>query len=47
MDQIKENMRWEGHMVCTGEDRKVYEVLVGQPEGKKPLRSPRYRWEGG
>jgi hypothetical protein len=30
-----------------GEDRKVYNVLVGKPEGKKPLRRLRHRWEDG
>jgi hypothetical protein len=28
-----------------GEDRGVYRVLMGKPEGKKPLRRPRRRWE--
>jgi hypothetical protein len=28
-----------------GEERKVYKVLVGNPEGKKPLGRPRRRWE--
>jgi hypothetical protein len=30
-----------------GEDRKVYKVLVGKPEGKRPLGKPRRRWEDG
>jgi hypothetical protein len=30
-----------------GEERKVYKVLVGKPEGKKPLGTPRRRWEDG
>jgi hypothetical protein len=30
-----------------GEERKVYRVLVGKPEGKRPLRRPRRRWEDG
>jgi hypothetical protein len=29
------------------EERKVYEVLVGKPEGKRPLERPRRRWEDG
>jgi hypothetical protein len=29
------------------EDRKVYKVLVGKPEAKKPLGRPRRRWENG
>jgi hypothetical protein len=28
-----------------GERRGVYRVLVGKPEGKRPLERPRYRWE--
>jgi hypothetical protein len=30
-----------------GEDRKLYKVLVGKPEGKRPLGRPRRRWEDG
>jgi hypothetical protein len=30
-----------------GEERKVYKVLVGRPEGKRPLGRPRNRWEDG
>jgi hypothetical protein len=30
-----------------GEERKVYKVLVGKPEGKSPLGRPRRRWENG
>jgi hypothetical protein len=30
-----------------GEERKVYKVLVGKPEGKRLLRRPRRRWENG
>jgi hypothetical protein len=30
-------MRWAGHVACMGEERKVYKVLVGKPEGKRPL----------
>jgi hypothetical protein len=30
-----------------GEERKVYKVLVGKLEGKRPLGSPRCRWEDG
>jgi hypothetical protein len=28
-----------------GEERQVYKVLVGKPEGKRPLRRPRHRWD--
>jgi hypothetical protein len=30
-----------------GEERKMYRVLVGKPEGKRPLGKPRHRWEDG
>jgi hypothetical protein len=30
-----------------GEERKLYKVLLGKPEGKRPLRQPRHRWEDG
>jgi hypothetical protein len=44
--QIKSRrMRWTGHVARMGEDRKVYKVLVGKPEGKGPLGRPRRRWE--
>jgi hypothetical protein len=38
-------MRWAGHVARMGQGRGVYRVLVGKPEGKKPLRRPRRRWE--
>jgi hypothetical protein len=38
-------MRWAGHMARMGEGRGAYRVLVGRPEGKRPLRRPRGRWE--
>ena len=38
-------MRWAGHVARMGEWRGVYRVLVGKPEGKRPLRRPRHRWE--
>jgi hypothetical protein len=28
-----------------GEETKVYKVLMGKPEGKRPLERPRHRWE--
>jgi hypothetical protein len=31
-----------GHVACMGEGRCVYRVLVGMPEGKRPLRMPRH-----
>jgi len=39
-------MRWAGHVARMGEDRGVQRVLVGKPEGKRPLGRPRCRWEG-
>jgi len=36
-------MRWAGHVVRVGEERRVYSVLVGKPGGKRPLRRPRRR----
>jgi hypothetical protein len=30
-----------------GDERKVYRVSVGKPEGKRPLGRPRRRWEDG
>ena len=37
-------MRWAGHVARMGEERGVYRVLVGKPEGKRPLGSPRHGW---
>jgi hypothetical protein len=38
-------MRWAGHVVRMGVGRGVYRVLVGIPEGRRPLGRPRHRWE--
>ena len=38
-------MRWEGHLGHVGDRRGVYRVLLGKPEGKRPLGRPRRRWE--
>ena len=38
-------MRWAGHVARMGEGRGVHRVLVGKPEGKRPLGRPRQRWE--
>jgi hypothetical protein len=38
-------MRWTGHVARMGERRGVYRVLVGRPEGKRPLGRPSHRWE--
>jgi hypothetical protein len=38
-------IRWAGHVARMGEDRGVHRVLVGKPEGKRPLGRPRRTWE--
>jgi hypothetical protein len=38
-------MRWAWHVAWMVEGRGVYKVLVGKPEGKRPLGIPRCRWE--
>jgi hypothetical protein len=38
-------MRWAGHVEQMGEEKGVHRVLVGKPEGKRPLARPRHRWE--
>jgi hypothetical protein len=46
--QIKSRrMGWAGHVARMGERRNVYRVLVGKPEGKRPLERPRRRWDNG
>ena len=37
-------MRWAGHVARMGEERGAYRVLVGKPEGMRPLVRPRRRW---
>ena len=37
-------MRWVGHVARMGEERGVYRVLVGKPEGRRLLGRPRSRW---
>jgi hypothetical protein len=37
-------MRWTGHVARLGEKRNAYRMLVGNPEGKRPLERPRRRW---
>jgi hypothetical protein len=36
-------MRWAGHVARTSEKRNAYRLLVGKPEGKRPLGRPRRR----
>ena len=38
-------MRWAGHVARMSEGRGVHRVLVGKPEGKRPMGRPRRRWE--
>jgi hypothetical protein len=38
-------MRWAGYVARIGKDRVVHSVLVGKPEGKRPLGRPKRRWE--
>jgi hypothetical protein len=46
--QVKSRrMIFSGHVACMVKERKLYKVLVGKPEGKRPLGRPRYRWEDG
>ena len=37
-------MRWAGHVARMGEERGMYRILVGKPEGRRPLGRPRRRW---
>jgi hypothetical protein len=44
--QVKSRrMRWAGHVARMVVERKVYKVLVGKPEGNRPLERRRHRWE--
>jgi hypothetical protein len=40
-------MRWAGHVARIAEEGKLYKVLMGKPEGKRPLGIPRRKWEDG
>jgi hypothetical protein len=40
---VKWRMRWAGHVARMGEERVVHRMLVGEPEGKRPLGRPRRR----
>jgi len=42
---IKLRMRWAEHVTCIGERRSIYRVLVGKPDGRRPLGRPRHRCE--
>jgi len=38
-------IRWAGHVARMGQGRGMHRVLLGKPEGKRPLGRPRRRWE--
>jgi hypothetical protein len=40
-------MRWAGHVARRGEERKLYKILVGNTEGRRPLGRPRRGWKDG
>jgi hypothetical protein len=42
---ISKRMRWVRHVADIGEMRNRYKILVGKPEGKRPLGRRRHRWE--
>jgi len=44
-DKIEKN-EIGGYVARMGERRGVYRVMVGKPEGKRPIGIPRYRWKG-
>jgi hypothetical protein len=37
-------MRWAGHVARIGEQKNACRIMVGNPEGKRPLVRPRHRW---
>jgi len=37
-------MRWAGHVARMGGEMGVYRILMGKPEGRRPMGSPRRRW---
>jgi hypothetical protein len=37
-------INWAGHVARIGEERNVYRLLIGKPEGKRPLERTRCRW---
>jgi hypothetical protein len=37
-------MRWTGHVARMGKKRNTYRILVGKPDGKRPLGRPRRSW---
>jgi hypothetical protein len=45
MEHATTKKRWSGHVASIGEQRGVYRILVGKPEGRRLLGRPRHRWE--
>jgi hypothetical protein len=45
--QLKSRRMWAGHVARMEEERNVYRILMGKPEGRRPLERPRRRWEDG
>jgi hypothetical protein len=41
---MSRRMRWAGHVARIGENRNAYRLLVGKPEGRRPLERPRRKW---
>jgi hypothetical protein len=41
---MSRRMRWAGHVTRFGEKRNAYRILVGKPEGMRPLGRPSYKW---
>ena len=41
---ILQKLRWAGHVARMGEEWGLYRILVGKPEGRRPLGRPRCRW---
>jgi hypothetical protein len=40
---IRSRMGWGGYRACIGQTTNAYKILVGKPERKRPLGTPRYR----
>jgi len=38
-------MKWEGHVICIGENRNAYKIFIGKSEGKRPSGKSRCGWE--
>jgi hypothetical protein len=43
--RVIKSRRWAGHVARMGEKRDAYRILVGRPEGRRPLGRPRRRWD--